>query len=962
MVFHESLNRERKFSLVTPLVFVAILGGVTGVVEVANSFSSASSYAFAPQAQLAQSAASTPSDPKEADKECPKEDTTHKYGTKAKGPTYQEGSYVKVIITNLSWKKCQHTEDTDIAAQGYCIAENICHADICDEKQCTLTKGPTDDAGTGEPPKVPSNADEIQKLRDQAAAYDALAKDQKDAYTQLDAVCMAGQSGCDQEAIRNAYSAYTSNEALRDKALKEATALEQIQAYGNDPTAPIPSDYQGENPWAIDKALGENAVKLTPEQAAEYANLKDAFGPTTPGVNDTFGPAATPEELRRAELENTIRSDQAAWAGANNQAALEETIRSDQAAWAEADKQIALERDARIQELENEKAIANAGAGENFPEAKQEELDRLQAQKLKDEQGSSPPQKTDASPSGPSTPKSGDKADAGEKNTPPKSGDKADSVDKKTPQMTDAFGTPCGSPGSDASTCPKSGPAPKPGAKTDVPKPEVKPEVKKGDGTPDAKPEVKTPTPPAGPGAGPGTGGEKPGGDKPGGGGGDIGKALSSMLEGLMKALGAPQSPPAAPAQACSTDQNVYAQQQQQYQQQLQQYNYQLQQQQYQQQMNQFYAERNGGITPPDLPLPQRPTPCSPSTGNQCRDQVPQPNPNNCTTGSWQPTYSGACITNWQCIPTGGGAPKATLSCSPEVADVGQQIAITYGCSSGIASSSSFTITTQPGGSATTTVQNPPAGTNTATYSLACVDGAKTSGAQCSVQVSRPTIILVANPATVTAASSTSLISWLTTGMDSCVISSPDMPGFTIQNMSNTSVAGAATTTPLTSAARIHLECQTLAGGTKGATTTVHVAGVPDNFAGGLVEASSTIDGATVPLGTTTTIAWRTINPPPGSAISLWLVDVQGGEVVGLIAGGKATSGSYDWHVPNAGDACPSGTPYVCDTDLVSGRDYMIEADLYTPADANLGEPNTPPSAPDPLYLEFGFTDPFTMR
>ncbi len=298
--------------------------------------------------------------------------------------------------------------------------------------------------------------------------------------------------------------------------------------------------------------------------------------------------------------------------------------------------------------------------------------------------------------------------------------------------------------------------------------------------------------------------------------------ALDSLLKGLSNAFKptAPPPPPAAPAQACSTDQNVYAQQQAQYQQQLQQYNYQLQQAQYQQQMNQYYAERNGGIAPPTQPLPAQPTPCTPSTGNQCQSQPQQPAPSACAAGAWRATYNGACITGWQCISTEG--PKASLSCEPQTADVGQTLAITYGCSSGIASSSSFKVTTQPGGSATTTVANPPAGTNTATYTLACTDNGKTTGAQCSVQVSRVNIILVANPKTVPAGD-TSLLSWLTTGMQSCIISSPDQADFTARNSSNTSVVGAATTSAITTATRFLLHCETAAGAIRDATTTISV-------------------------------------------------------------------------------------------------------------------------------------------
>ncbi len=149
-------------------------------------------------------------------------------------------------------------------------------------------------------------------------------------------------------------------------------------------------------------------------------------------------------------------------------------------------------------------------------------------------------------------------------------------------------------------------------------------------------------------------------------------------------------------------------------------------------------------------------------------------------------------------------------------------LAITYGCSSGTASSSSFTIGSQPGGSATATIVAPPAGTNTATYTLACTDNGKTTGAQCSVQVARNNIILVANPKTVRANGS-SLLSWLTTGMESCVISSPDQADFTSRNSSNTSVTGAATTSPIATSARFLLRCETVSSGVKEATTTISV-------------------------------------------------------------------------------------------------------------------------------------------
>src|SRR3989344_1449333 len=983
MVFHESLNPERKFSLVTPLVFIAILAGTTGVVEVANSFSSASSYAAGPQARLAQSAAptsgGTPADGN--DGICGKEYTKCIDPAKKNDPERCE----------LQWRSCikNRCVKTDTKTADSCLKDPDC-VDACTEltaangdlKNCCSVIKRGNDCKTaiesvkvGEAPmcnpdktKLPGGGTGTggdltpAEIEDMQKGIDANKNLVKDLETQK--ALANDPSG---EYLWTPQQETELNQLKQDLA-KQESAYEQIMKTGGD-SVTLTDEGVGTQPRLTDEGVGansafdKNAVRLTPEQAAEYAKLADAFGPGSDEYakladafgppDDTFGPAATPEELKRAELAETIRSDQAAWAGANNQAALEEkirsaraawaeadkqaaleeTIRSDQAAWDEANRQVALDRDARIAELKREEESMNAIGGMS-PESRAE-LERLEAEKAAAEGDA-------AKTRGLGTPAAAPKKDEGIV-----SGTDQPGVDCSKGGCIDAKGNPI----------PPTTPAPKPEVKTP-----------RAPTTPDGN-QTQGPGAKQGPGAGPG-GGAGAGGEKPaGGGGGDPMKAIGSLFEGLMKALTAPKPPAPAPAQACSTDPNAYAQQQQQYQQQLQQYNYQLQQQQYQKQLGQYYADSNGITPPPDLPFTQQPTPCSPSVGNQCRGQIPQPNPNNCTVGYWQAAYSGACITGWQCIPRTGTttAPVATLSCEPEVADVGMPIAITYGCSSGTATSSSFLVTTQPGGSAIATVANPPAGTNTATYSLACVDQGKTSGAQCSVQVSRPTIILVANPSTVTASStsatsSISLISWLTTGMDSCVISSPDMPGFTLQNMSNTSMNGAATTSPLTSAARVHLDCLTAAGSVRGATTTVHVAGVPDDFTGDLVEASSTIDRMTVPLDATTTIKWRTINAPLGSAMSLWVLDVQSGQPAGLIAGGKPVSGTYVWQIPNAGDSCPANAPYVCAADLVSGREYLIEADLYTPPDAGLGEPGTPASAPDPLYLEFGFTHSFTMQ
>lgn len=285
-----------------------------------------------------------------------------------------------------------------------------------------------------------------------------------------------------------------------------------------------------------------------------------------------------------------------------------------------------------------------------------------------------------------------------------------------------------------------------------------------------------------------------------------IAPALANLLKGLLQ-----PKPQQAQAQTCSTDQNVYAQQQQQYQQQLQQYNFQLQQYNYQQQLSNMYGQ-SVTMTPPVQPVP-----CTPSTAQQCQSQPAQPAAESCTAGSWKPTYSGSCITGWQCVAGTGGA---SISCEPKVADVGMTLAISYSCASGTAVGGGFTATTSPSGTATTTIAAPPAGKNTATYTLTCNASGATTGAQCSVQVAVPSIVLVANPKSV-ASNETSIIGWITTGMKSCVVSSPSDSDFTTRNSSNTSVSGTAETSPITATRDFVLNCQTIGGGTRSATTTV---------------------------------------------------------------------------------------------------------------------------------------------
>ena len=147
-------------------------------------------------------------------------------------------------------------------------------------------------------------------------------------------------------------------------------------------------------------------------------------------------------------------------------------------------------------------------------------------------------------------------------------------------------------------------------------------------------------------------------------------------------------------------------------------------------------------------------------------------------------------------------------------------IAISYSCSAGTATGRGFSASDQPSGAGSATIARPPAGTNTATYGLTCESNGKKSEAQCSVQIGIPSIILVANPKSVKSGE-TSLVGWVTSGMDSCIISSSDDANFTAQNAGNTSPNGAATTLPITKSTSFTLKCQTLAGGTKETATTV---------------------------------------------------------------------------------------------------------------------------------------------
>lgn len=428
--------------------------------------------------------------------------------------------------------------------------------------------------------------------------------------------------------------------------------------------------------------------------------------------------------------------------------------------------------------------------------------------------------------------------------------------------------------------------------------------------------------------------------------GGGLGQMLQGLLGGLAKGLA--QSAAQNNAPSCSSDPTAYAQQQQQYNAALQQYNLQLQQYQMQQQYGQLY-----GYPPAPAPMPTPPAPCQQnSNSNTCPAAPAQPPASGCTSGTWRPVTTamsnGAqCTTNWQCVPSTATTPTAQISCQPQVADAGMSVAISFSCGNATGSAGSgFDSKNALSGSTSTIVASPPQGAVGVNYGINCTNQGASAQAQCTVQVGKASIILVANPKVVHSGEA-STIGWITSGMKSCVVSSPDLADFTSANALNTSVNGMATTSPLTQPAEIDLHCTTVAGGTRDASTTVGVYGVSDE---GTVTAYSDIDGKAAARGSSTTIGWSVSNPLTGARVALWLYDVQAGGTTALIANELAASSTYNWTLPSDATACDPNSYQVCAADLAAGKKYKIEVDSYTGSTTN------------PTYGATGSTpSPFTI-
>jgi hypothetical protein len=223
----------------------------------------------------------------------------------------------------------------------------------------------------------------------------------------------------------------------------------------------------------------------------------------------------------------------------------------------------------------------------------------------------------------------------------------------------------------------------------------------------------------------------------------------------------------------------------------------------------------------------QQPSPYGRGTDGQPCPQPPQkPDNGECSAGVWQSlsATNNGCVTGWKCSVTGSPtAPKAEITCTPQVADVGATVSIEYSCSAGTVTATGFTVASSTlSGTASAVVPAPAQGSNLATFGITCAKDGLTAGAQCNVQVARPSIVLVANPKKVKAGESAT-VGWVTAGMRSCVVSSPDSAAFTDANKNNTSINGVAQTPAINSPMTIRITCETLGGATKAAETRIEV-------------------------------------------------------------------------------------------------------------------------------------------
>ena len=109
-------------------------------------------------------------------------------------------------------------------------------------------------------------------------------------------------------------------------------------------------------------------------------------------------------------------------------------------------------------------------------------------------------------------------------------------------------------------------------------------------------------------------------------------------------------------------------------------------------------------------------------------------------------------------------------------------------------------------------------GSNRVIYTLTCTKGdtnpPQTASATCDVQTGRPSIVLVAVPHKVPKGEQAT-IGWVTSGMETCVVSDPDFPVWTEEQAKHKDKNGGVVTPAITQDTTVFLTCQTVGGASK---------------------------------------------------------------------------------------------------------------------------------------------------
>ncbi len=229
----------------------------------------------------------------------------------------------------------------------------------------------------------------------------------------------------------------------------------------------------------------------------------------------------------------------------------------------------------------------------------------------------------------------------------------------------------------------------------------------------------------------------------------------------------------------------------------------------------------DGGVPPLGNQTPEDPGACLPEL--ICEDDVLYQRNTQCVDVVADECEYGCAPSGTACLTEAQNPrPTAQLSCQPLLADAGMTLAISYACSKGTSVGTGFSTGGKLVGTTTALLAAPPAGINTASFSLTCTNQNQSSTASCEVQIAKPGIVLVANPQSVEQ-NGVATIGWVTAGMQKCTISSPDQTDFTARNASRTSVNGVASTSPITVETDILLKCTTVGGNIRQATTTISI-------------------------------------------------------------------------------------------------------------------------------------------